>query len=158
MNNWWYVSIAVLLLAVGGIIFKFGKWTGEVNSDRDRFNKFIKEVRDDIKTILSRIPPSVVVGSSPLRLTELGEKISKEIHAKEWAKEIANDLIESVKDKQPYEIQETCIQYIDDDFDPDDDLNIKLNASAYENGVPKEQLMKVLAIELRDRLLELIGS
>ena len=83
MNNWWYVSIAVLLLAVGGIIFKFGKWTGEVNSDRDRFNKFIKEVRDDIKTILSRIPPSVVVGSSPLRLTELGEKISKEIHAKE---------------------------------------------------------------------------
>ena len=132
MNNWWYVSIAVLLLAVGGIIFKFGKWTGEVNSDRDRFNKFIKEVRDDIKTILSRIPPSVVVGSSPLRLTELGGKISKEIHAKEWAKEIANDLIESVKNKQPYEIQETCIQYIDDDFDPDDDLNIKLNASAYE--------------------------
>ena len=132
MNNWWYVSIAVLLLTVGGIIFKFGKWTGEVNSDRDRFNKFIKEVRDDIKTILSRIPPSVVVGSSPLRLTELGGKISKEIHAKEWAKEIANDLIESVKNKQPYEIQETCIQYIDDDFDPDDDLNIKLNASAYE--------------------------
>ncbi len=150
MNNWWYVSIAVLLLAVGGIILKFGKWTGEVNSDRDRFNKFIKEVRDvvnsdrdrfnkfikevrdDIKTILSRIPPSVVVGSSPLRLTELGGKISKEIHAKEWAKEIANDLIESVKNKQPYEIQETCIQYIDDDFDPDDDLNIKLNASAYE--------------------------
>lgn len=132
MNNWWYVSIAVLLLTVGGIILKFGKWTGEVNSDRDRFNKFIKEVRDDIKTILSRIPPSVVVGSSPLRLTELGGKISKEIHAKEWAKEIANDLIESVKNKQPYEIQETCIQYIDDDFDPDDDLNIKLNASAYE--------------------------
>ena len=132
MNNWWYVSIAVLLLTVGGIILKFGKWTGEVNSDRDRFNKFIKEVRDDIKTILSRIPPSVVVGSSPLRLTELGGKISKEIHAKEWAKEIANDLIESVKNKQPYEIQETCNQYIDDDFDPDDDLNIKLNASAYE--------------------------
>ena len=46
---WWVFAFVVAVLAVG-------KWVGHVNSDRSKFNEFMKEVRDDIKTILTRLP------------------------------------------------------------------------------------------------------
>ncbi len=61
---------------------------GKVDADRATFKEFMAKIREDIKKILRRLPPRTVEGASPLRLTELGEQVSKEIGASEWADRI----------------------------------------------------------------------
>lgn len=54
MPEWLPAATAfTLVTALVGI----GIWIGGVNSDRENFKEFMREVRDDIKTILSRLPP-----------------------------------------------------------------------------------------------------
>ena len=56
---------------------------------------------------------------------------------------------------QPYDIQEFCRQYLRDEFNPDRDLELKIKATAFENGIDRHQVLDVLAVELRDKLLTL---
>ena len=64
------------VVAVIGLVFAVGIWKGKVDSDRTNFKDFMKEVRDDIKTILSRLQTPEATRSSPLRLTDFGKDLS----------------------------------------------------------------------------------
>ena len=78
-----YLALAALV----GLVFAIGRWVGEVNSDRKSFKEFMAEMRRDMRdihrdikhvlTALGRLGPSVVGGTSPLRLTELGKRVSR---------------------------------------------------------------------------------
>ena len=158
MNIYWFCGIAAtVLIAVITLAFKIGDWRGHVDSDRDTFKKFITEVRDDIKEILKRLPPDTVKGTSPLQLTELGESISEELKASDWAKGTAPLLIAQIRGKHPYEIQEFCLEYATKLFTPSEDLDRKIQTCAYQKGISKEQVLRVLAVELRDELLKEMG-
>ena len=155
----------VVIAAIGGatILFKFAMWMQKVNSDRDIFRDFMKEIREDIKKIhekidkiIGRIDNTTVSSGSPLHLTELGEKISDELQAQPWAEATAVEFADRVKDKQPYEIQEFCFEYVKQQFSPDGDLDVKIGASAYENGIKRDEVLNVLAIELRDALIRFV--
>ena len=74
----------------------FGEWKGKVDSERKSFKEFMQEVRDDIKTILSRLPPSEATRTSPLRLTEFGKALSAGISGAEWAGRIADSVASQV--------------------------------------------------------------
>ena len=71
---WLIPSVIAGLAAIGGGLFKAGGWFSNVNSDRKSFKEFMDEIRGDIKEILLRLPPLTVASSSPLRLTDFGEK------------------------------------------------------------------------------------
>ena len=64
-------SLAVIIAVV-----KVIRWTATVDLKLDQFTAFTKEVRDDIKQILLRLPPVPVAGSSPLHLTDFGERMA----------------------------------------------------------------------------------
>ncbi len=147
------ISITALL-AVVGLIFKFGKWYGEVNSDQARFSDFIKEIRKDIKDILSRLPPAPTTGSSPIQLTEIGERISNHISAKEWAATEADNLAPKTKDMNAFEIQTLSFDHAKS-FEPDASLLSKMQESAFESGINLEGVKEVLGVELRDCLLQM---
>ena len=120
--GYWGLSISVtVLLAAIAAVFKFGSWYGVVNSDRKRFNKFIKEIRRDIKDILGRLPPSPTTSASPIRLTDLGERISKSISAKTWAEKIANEIVDETKNMDSLQIQELSFDKARE-FEPDEAL------------------------------------
>ena len=148
------IALTVVIAAVGAL-YKFAKWQGGVDSDRTTFKDFIKEVRADVKEILDRLPVRAVAGSSPLRLTDLGKRISKKIDAKDLASKIARGLSSEVEGKSPYGIQEFCRDYVKKEkgnlFD-DEQANL-LEMCAYEEGVGLDQVYEVIAIELRDELL-----
>ena len=149
------IIITALIALVGGILY-VGRWTGKVDTDRENFKKFMNEIRGDIKQILDRLPPvAVAKGNSPVTLTELGRKISKEIRGRDWAVNTADKIKESVQDKTAYEIQEYCKEFVKlrHTFSKEQDTLMK--NSAYENGIKRDQVLNVLAIELRDRLLEI---
>ena len=145
----------VLLFAAVGTIFGFGLWKGKVDSDRASFKEFMKEVRNDIKELLRR-SSHTLAGSSPLRLTDLGKSISGRLDAPALAQDLAPLLQKRIEGKTPYEIQEMCFDYIRHEYKPPDQVEALIKACAYDNGIDRGQVVDVLAVELRDRLLEMV--
>lgn len=151
MPYWVYVSTAIIaVVTVGGAVFAFGKWVGNVNADRSSFKDFIKEIRKDIKKILRLLPPAPVASSSPPHLTEYGEQLSRKLGAVEWAKSIAPTIQENVSGKAPFQVYDYCRGYVSQlslETDP------RLFEKAYQDGIIDEHVKNVLAIVLRDELL-----
>lgn len=152
MEVWQAVAAAV---TVGVALVGIGMWVGAVNSDRDSFKAFMARIETKVDDILSRLPPVTVTGSSPLRLTDLGQTICEQIDGRELAQSLAPNLLKELKDKEPYEIQEECRRYMLEDFAPTEEQDRLFKACAFENGIKIEQIWNVVAVELRDELLRL---
>ena len=146
------------LVAWGAILALIGAgfWAGKMQEHKGTVQKFMQEIRDDIKKILRLLPKAVAAGESPLQLTDLGKSISVAIGAKTWAERTAQNLQAHTKGMQPYEIQEFSFSHVKD-FTPTAEQEAKIKSCAYENALKQEKVLDVLALELRDRLLELAG-
>lgn len=153
---WALVLSGTVLLAFIAAVFKFGSWYGQVNSDRKRFDQFMEEVRKDIKNIFDRLPPLPTKEASPIRLSEHGERISKDIDAKAWAEKVTHKLIGQTKGMTPFQVQEFSFDHANA-FEPDNALLVKMQQSSFETGIDLEGVRRVLGVELRDRLLQLNG-
>ncbi len=70
-----------------------------LDSRLDSFENVVEEIREDIKQIFSRLPRKPVEGSSPVRLTDYGERISATVDALEWARPQAPDPVVDAKGK-----------------------------------------------------------
>ena len=84
----------------------------EQENDGRFFEKVEKEfqvIRGDIKGILAKLPPEPITRGSPLHLTEMGERISHDLSAKEWATEHAHELRDKVEGKPPYETRNSAL-------------------------------------------------
>lgn len=160
-------TIIVVLSAIGGI----GYWIGQVNSDRKSFKTFMAEVRGDMAEIrkkfdkiLLRLPPTPVAGSSPLRLTDLGEEIAADLNASEWASTLALSLREKVHDMLPFEVDEFCHRHVEQFYSrsgsghahkaPSEDMARKVAICAFERGLDRASVRSVLRVVLRDELLK----
>ena len=158
-----------------GTFFKFGSWNREVNGDRKKFNVFMDEMRKDreevrkdfqelikdfqefrkdFQDVLRRFPSSSTISSSPIILTDIGERISKEIGAKAWAEETAQELIEQIQGKTRYKVQMLSFEYAYS-FEPDEELLHKMQEAAFESGIDFRGVQDILGVELRDCLLRL---
>ena len=95
--------------------------------------------------------------SSPVGLSDLGRTISEELKADKWAENKATALLETLRGKSPYEIQEHCFQFAGtrDNYDPVMITNMQMNA--YNHGLIEEQVRRVFGIELRDAVLNKLG-
>lgn len=161
MSEWLNNPVVVLAtIAVAGALLTAGQWIGRVNADIESFKGFVDEIRRDIKEIrasvnglFKRLPPAPITSNSPLALTELGDEISEELSGKEWAKRTAEQFLRDVRGKEPYEIQDICFDYVKSQFEPDDEQDAQIRACAYNHALKREQVLDVLAIELRDTLL-----
>ena len=167
MDNWWPTALIVTLVSLSlafiGYVFRFGKWTGKIETeisslrnDMSWVKSKIEAIQQDVKGILSRMPPATVTRTSPLRLTELEEEISAEVGAKEWAEQAAEEFRESATGMEPFEIQSLSFSFVKDKFKPEPDFLRQLQASAYSAGIDLDKVYDVLAVELRDRLLEIM--
>lgn len=163
MQDWlnipapWWVILG-LVVVFGGIFWKVARWTKEVDlrltTIGNTLDSFMTEIRGDIKQIFKRLPSETVSGDSPLQLTEKGRSISQSLNADRWAKEIAPTLAQRVEGMVPYDIQEFCRSYVRDEFRPPPDLEVKIKECAYQNALDRHSVLDVLAVELRDQLLQ----
>ena len=96
---------------------------------------------------------------SPIVLTKAGKELAKEIEAQEWVDKVSGILKEKVTGLDAYGIEVFCFEYVDDeDQDQYSDEEEKvIRASAYKRGIRAFDVRRVLAIELRDRLLKEAG-
>ena len=146
----------LIIIAGGGLIFGIGKWYGVVNSDRASFQKFMGEVRDDIKQILRRLPETAVSSKSPVSLTDFGENISNHLGVARWAVDHALQLRTLALGKEEYQIYDLCVDYVGKQIERDEDLKNTMRAGAYQLGTDLENIRKVYEVELRDELLRKI--
>ena len=68
------------------------------------------------------------IGANPIQLTELGERISENIGAKEW---VAKELIDQTKGMTPFQVQTLSFEHAKS-FEPDGELLAEIQQSAYE--------------------------
>ncbi len=159
------VALVGLLITAGTLIFKSGKWVQKLESDGnacqtliETVQKDIAQIHADIKNIFSRLPPETVAGTSPLHLTDLGMEMSKEISAKEWMAEVSKDLVDKVTEMAPFEVQELSFRHIKDTMREMLEQDTRVLECSYNHGAPKEKVLDVLAVELRDHLLRETGQ
>lgn len=161
MEYWHWAVIITAVLALIAFIFKIGTWKGgvdkhmkSVDSHMKTVADFMAEVRADIKNILGRLGPATVQPGSPMSLTVLGFEVSQDVGAAKWAESQAQLYTSKVKDMQAYDIQAFALEHAEV-HKYDEKMEARIKQCAYERGIQRDQVIKVLAIELRDRLLSI---
>ena len=153
----YYVAVAgaglTVVIVICKALYSWGKWVQSVNEAKRTLDGFVVEIRKDIKELLGQLAGTVARGS-PLRLTDLGMTGSDGVEARRWAERIAKGLYPRVQGKQPYQVQEFCFDYVNEEYKPDPELDAKIGACAYDQGISRERVLEVLVVELRDKLLE----
>ncbi|MCY4186216.1 MAG: hypothetical protein OXC82_11790 [Rhodobacteraceae bacterium] len=165
-----YFALIGTAIVLGNGLISIGIWIGNVNSDRNSFKEFMREIREDIKKLGKRLAKlsdditviktqkSVLKTGSLISLTEFGKKISEEIGAKDFAQKEAKEFfrLDAIQSKNVYDIQRFSLEYIHIDFEPNEEYLSKMKEVSYKNGIPLGETKDVLAIELRDALLQMI--
>ena len=157
--------ITIVVVSAIGVAIWMIRWFAKHDEWRKGMDEFkrdtksaLVEIRDDIKKILAAMPKNVLAGTSPVRLTDLGEEVSESIGAAVWAEEKASEFVDGMKGKSAYEVQGFCIDYMRNEYAPTTDEDLSFKECAYEHGIKLEQVLDVCALESRDRLLRLLNS
>ena len=87
----------------------------------------------------------------------MASQFQKSLKLLDWAKQAATDLIVQVTKTDPYDIQEFCLDYVRTESFLTEEMDGKIKSSAYENGITKGEVLRVLAVELRDELFRKLG-
>ncbi|MDE0098002.1 MAG: hypothetical protein OXN16_15065 [Gammaproteobacteria bacterium] len=143
-----YAHLAFTVVLVTG-----GIWIGKVNADRSSFREFMKEIRDKIDEIRALLTDNPITRGSPLRLNDIGEKISQQTSASEWARDQIVALHEKTAGLDALQIQEFAFSYARD-FDYPEEMLSKLRTTAFDTGMSLDKVKQVLGLELRDVLLK----
>ena len=159
-------TIVLATLALLAAIVSALAWFIRTSDDRKNFKKFMREIRKDIKGVSRTLNQVVGIlirggaselsviaeGASPLRLNELGRKISEDTKAKEWTHAHADTLHNQVTGKSAYDIQKFCFGYVTEEILGKVEVQ-KVKDVAFDNGISIYSVLRVMAFELRDCLL-----
>ena len=111
--------------------------------------------------ILNAIPKakgsSATETNSPLTLSKLGRKISKDLDLEVIAHKLADDLKEQAIGLEDYQIHELSIDFAHNKFVPASEVDQSIRRYSYQECIFREIIMEVLALVLRDKLLEQNG-
>ena len=154
MPEWLNNPVSVVaLLGVLTAIWGMARWTGKVDSGIEALKDGQKEIRNDVKTILGRLPSKVLESGSPIKLTKLGRDIAGDIDAEAWASETAVRLEAEVEGKRDFEIDQFSIEYARARLD--DQWRDRISSCAYRFGLDPSEVEAVLGVMLRDALFAL---
>ena len=96
-------------------------------------------------------PRLLLAAGSPLQLNDLGNKVSAEIRADEWAAEIAPSLAERAAAEPAYKVDALCEHYVEQFLHQQ--MRDRVEEAAYEHGIERAGVLAVLRVVLRNRLL-----
>lgn len=158
------VSCVAAALVIVKVIFDLWGWKNAVDTDRQLFQRFVdttfhrfaQEMRGDIKKILHRLPSPTVSRDSPIQLTNLGQDVSNWLDAKSWARTYAEQISAQGTNigGTAYDIQEYAFDHVTGpDLKLDSGMEKEVKESAFKTGISRDQVLEVLAVELRDRHL-----
>ena len=114
------------------------------------------ETKAGVESLKWRQSSTTTERNSVLQLSELGEAVSSDIGAQDWAVGLLLDMevrdVDEFVDMQPYDVQAKCFDYVGKLDMPVDRLNV-VKTCAYKNGIDIQQVLDVLALEMRNVLM-----
>lgn len=158
------------LLVLAGMFYlgwKMSTWKGSIENRlsgvENLAERYAKKTDEIYTIIVGRFGRSVEQATSPVTLTEYGAELSDKIEARTIVDAYADALYQEAKDMNAYEVQEHCFLFcknrlLDDLEKSDRDYFDKISDIAFQEGIEMEKLMRVLGIELRDRILQMKGK
>lgn len=159
----WIVVVVALVL-----FWKIPVWKtrieDRVESIENRLDKVESRLDDLYRLLTHSIDRPVVQSSSPLTLTEYGNTISEKVGADQIANHYAQQLLGSIEGLNPYQVQEFCFKYCENNLMGDlkkDEFEQRyevIHSVAYEDGIEINKITRVIAIKLRDALFSISGT
>ena len=153
----------IFFLLAGSTLVGIGIWIGRTEFLNKAVRDALKEIKQTLAglkkntdKILDKIKSGTIEGESPYRLNDKGLSVSNSIDAKQWAKRKSQELVPSIKGKQPFEIYEFCKNFVRYEFNPNDAFVQKMKMCAYENAITVSEVEDVLIIELRDAIINIL--
>lgn len=153
------VAFVTLLVGIGAVIWKGGRWTGQVDSTLTSLKTAVEDlrtsadgVRSALDDLLTSRSPAVEKGS-PLGLSEYGKRLAEFLDAQDWAKSTTPEVVDRVRGMKPHEIEKFCEAYVETDLEAA--VLALVDEATYEFGLSKKEILPVFWILLRDELLRL---
>lgn len=147
------IAIIVTIFGIGYTGYRVRR----AKSDHKSFERFMKVVLGDATEILSRPEPAVTKTNSPAQLAEDGIKIADRLHARDWARRAAPDLLADIHDKKPLEIAEGRTQAANTSL-LDRQWRRKVRRTSFKLGVDTDSVLLVMRIVLKDELMRLASE
>ena len=116
----------------------------------------IEGIDGRLRAVELRFPGPPVTSDSPLRLTEIGQRMSDYMEGAAWAAGRAPSLVSEVEGFEPFEIDQFCEAYLRERLDEDDRKIV--GRCAYQFGYDQPAVLSVLRVLLRDELLSATGA
>ncbi len=128
--------------------------------DISELQEYISNIKDNVHKIISVLfsKERPILHNSPLRITSTGKKIAMNIGAdklltKHW--EYLKSKVDATKPRGAYDIEMTSVE-VAEEMDvvlSDEDKDI-IKAEAFDRGIPYEEILSIIGVMLRDKLLE----
>ncbi len=148
-------------------VYKMKKDIRELQADASKLKIDISELQEDISNIKDNIHKIIsvlfskeylILHNSPLRITSTGKKIAMNIGAdklldKHW--EYLKGKVDATEPSGAYDIEMTSVE-VAEEMDvvlSDEDKDI-IKAEAFDRGIPYEEILSIIGVMLRDKLLE----
>lgn len=134
-------------------------WRGTVDEAIRNINKNFEKIFEELgylrkrtDDIANRLPAAAATSQSPIRLTELGERISRDAGVRAWVAEHVGKVRQETEGMAAYDVQQHCLEYAR--FDSLDETHQQLaKDAAFKSGLAIDEVMRVYGIELRDEIL-----
>ena len=160
LNTPWWVGLGIVVGA-GLAVFRIGGWVNSVNSARSALDTIapdLAEIKQDLKTLLSRLREPTTQESSPIALTDFGRRVADELSVAQWAEVETEGLAARARGLPEFELFAMCAQHVRKRMDDDAEFQAHISAGAYNHGTDIEQIRRVYEVMLRDALLRFIMS
>ena len=151
-----WLTLMVACITVATVFLRVGSWVERTNTDISNLQKVFDEIQQVLTMIAERLPPKATSSQSPRQLTTLGTRIAIDLDASDWADKTYEQFMNEARQMNPYQIQEFCQSFVFDNekFKPDAKLQEELESCAFNSGLNVNQVLEVLAIVLRNKLLD----
>lgn len=157
--------LLVLLAAVGYMLLKVGEWSANFKHHHNRIDSLegmsekVIAISTKVDLIYGLVNPNAMVRShSPISLTQKGEETAASINASALLTKYYARLKGEIDDSDPqnaYDIQKYAMLVAKEklvNFMSANEINT-IKESAYRQGVLVEDIMSILGVLLRDKIL-----
>ncbi len=160
------VTVLGFIVTIATIIYNKGEWKGTVNATlkelAQKIEALTKRVDKIYEVFFERAFGKTLESHSPLKLNELGREIADKLSLDSLADTHTLFLKAKAANLGPYEIQQLCFRYAQEDLvnellEKSPEQFEAISLMAFNKGIPREDVLKIVGVLLRDRILKMMG-